>query len=824
MTDTATEPRPARQASGPPPEEAERPLLRRWSQDLSMGMRFAFAGGRESWIRTLLSAGGIGLGVMVLFLAAAIPSVGMAQDARKSDRTPVTNEVGTAGPDDLLYASTTTSFRGTTVWTYVLEPLSGSSPVPPGLEELPGPGEVLVSPALGRILDSADGALLAPRVPGEVVGEVGAEGLEHPTELLMYVGSDTLRDGPEGVMELYSVSEFGLLGDGSPLDPVLLLLATVVCVVLLLPVGAFVATAVRLGGERRDRRLAALRLVGADIPTTHRIAAGESLAGALLGLLTGALLFWLARAAFGGREVMGHAVYRDDLVPQPLIVVLVVVAVPAAAVLIAMATLRRIAVEPLGVVRDAVPRRRRIWWRLLLPLLGVALLVPHIGGVGPETVDFPVWQIVGGIALLLGGATVVLPWLVETAVRRLRGGPLPLQLAVRRLQLDSGPAVRAVSGITIAVAGAITAATFFAGVSGNYTEETGLISGTADVYAEAGSAANGQALFEAVAAIEGAEVIAGAVRFGATQAHTGVELQALEDRRLAVMDCATVERLTRVTGCVDGQVFRSPVGWNTQEEGEEALPELQPGDTLDLAPPAERYWPGDVDGPDPGTAVPATAAAWTVPAEVLPAELREDEGRYTVNLAADLLVTPAALDLASVREAWTEMHVEADSAVPDVLEHVRNAVYPLDPAAFVAENRAEQEEAQFTTVKQAMFGGAAGMLLVIAASLVVVTVEQLRERRKLLSVLVAFGTRRATLGWSVLWQTALPVVLGMAMALAAGLTLGLLLQSIAGLPLSVDWSAVLLVLGLGLAMTAVTTLLALPPLWRMMRPRGLRTE
>lgn len=55
-------------------------------------------------------------------------------------------------------------------------------------------------------------------------------------------------------------------------DPVIMLLVLVVFVVLLTPVAVFIATAVRFGGERRDRRLAALRLVGSDAAATRRIA------------------------------------------------------------------------------------------------------------------------------------------------------------------------------------------------------------------------------------------------------------------------------------------------------------------------------------------------------------------------------------------------------------------------------------------------------------------------------------------------------------------------------------------------------------------------
>lgn len=68
------------------------------------------------------------------------------------------------------------------------------------------------------------------------------------------------------------------------MSAVLLLIIVMACVALLLPVAVFIGTAVRFGGEQRDRRLAALRLVGADQAMTRRIAAGESLCGALLGL------------------------------------------------------------------------------------------------------------------------------------------------------------------------------------------------------------------------------------------------------------------------------------------------------------------------------------------------------------------------------------------------------------------------------------------------------------------------------------------------------------------------------------------------------------
>jgi hypothetical protein len=69
-----------------------------------------------------------------------------------------------------------------------------------------------------------------------------------------------------------------------------------------------------------------------------------------------------------------------------------------------------------------------------------------------------------------------------------------------------------------------------------------------------------------------------------------------------------------------------------------------------------------------------------------------------------------------------------------------------------------------------------------------------------------------------------PVALGLTLALAAGLGLGALLLNIVGEPASFDWGAVAALSGAGAAVVLAVTALSLPPLWRVMRADGLRTE
>ncbi len=65
--------------------------------------------------------------------------------------------------------------------------------------------------------------------------------------------------------------------------------------------------------------------------------------------------------------------------------------------------------------------------------------------------------------------------------------------------------------------------------------------------------------------------------------------------------------------------------------------------------------------------------------------------------------------------------------------------------------------------------------------------------------------------------------LGLAVAVAGGLGLGATLAWMIHKTV-VDWWLFWPMVGAGAGLIAVVTLASLPPLWRLMRPEGLRTE
>ncbi|MEV4937947.1 FtsX-like permease family protein [Streptomyces zaomyceticus] len=788
--------------------------LRTWVRDLALGARFAVTGGRTGRLRTLLTATGVGLGVALLLLAAALPNMLFQREVRESLRAVDGSEsINAPRPDSFLHLGRTTDYRGDVISGLLLSPEGDRPAVPPGAKAFPARGEMLVSPALRELLDSPDGDLLEKRLPYKAVGTIGEAGLIGPAELryVAHVGFLTTDnyDG-RGVRYGWSVPE-------EPMNAFLILLVLVASVVLLVPVLVFIATAVRFGGEQRDRRLAALRLVGADTAMTRRIAAGESLAGALFGLIVGLGLFVVAREFAGAFTIWDVNAYPSDVVPMPALAALVLVTVPVASVVVTLFALRGVVIEPLGVVRTSTPRRRRVWWRLLLTAAGVALLAPVIGGIELTRTDIDSTQIGIGVALALMGLTTLLPWLVEAVVKRLHAGPVSWQLAVRRLQLSSGTAARAVSGIVVAATGAIALQMLFQAMESDFTQGTGADSSRAQIaigtHAKDGDEA--RAMIGRVERTEGVSDVIGVVSSSVWRPgplKKGEEFAPMASIRIG--DCASLAEFATLPSCREGDVFvllahgaqgAPPDSWVTRT--------ARPGVTVALRDPHPHP-----DSPESRRKGPLPE--WRIPAGARFVDSRPDPtGMYEYGV----LATPSAIGPARLDTPDATAMVRLDPAVPDAAEHVRNTAADIDPTAWLRTLEDTQQDAQFSSVRTGILVGSTLTMLLVAASLLVTTLEQLRDRKRLLSSLVAFGTRRSTLSWSVLWQTALPMLLGLGLAVLGGLGLGFVLLSMTAQRVR-DWWVFLPVTGIGLALIAAVTLLSMPLLWRLMRADGLRTE
>jgi hypothetical protein len=759
--------------------------------DLLLGARLVIAGGRDGWTRAVLAAVAMGIGVAALLIAAAVPgALDARQDRLDARRMASVGDIPAADNTLLAAELFDAAFRDQAVYAVLLRPEGPRAPLPPGVARLPQPGEVVVSPALRDLLASKDGDLFAPRLDGaRVIGTIDPAGLAGPRELAYYLGTDQLQPGHD-----QRVTAFGDVSTAE-FSPVLALLMVVISVVLLLPIAVLIGTAVRFGGERRDRRLAALRLVGADQRMTRRVAAGEALATALLSLVAGAGFFLLGRQAVPLFTLWDISLNAGDLRPSPLLALAVALAVPALAVTVTMVAMRGVVVEPLGVTRRAGTTRRRLWWRLILPLVGLAVLYPLFGDIRSSTVDNR-YQIAAGAILLLFGAVALLPWVIDLVVRRIRGGAVPWQLAIRRLQQDSATSARMVNGVAVAVAGTIGLQMLFAGVEGDFRTDTGADTSRADVIAQSGNG-DGRELPERLRAVPGVTEVKSILGTTGTKVDQKVD-QPAPFTFVFVADCAGLAEALVLERCADGDVFVVKPGSNTHGESYVTAP----GDRILLG--TDKQW------------------TWTVPANIREVPGRRDPGGF--NRSMGLFITPGAVDTSRFGPLDSWVSLRTDPGDPDALERIRNAAAAVDQRTFVYRLSRVDEANRFVNVRRGLYIGAVVTLLLVGASLLVGLLEHLRERRRLLAILVAMGTRRGTLLWSVVWQTVVPVVLGLALAVGFGLALGAVLLRLVTVPISVSWPVVGLSVALAAAVMALVTLLSLPPLWRLTRPDGLRTE
>lgn len=751
--------------------------MRRAIADVVLGVRLAATGGTDSRLRAGLTAIGVGFGVALLLFAAAVPNMVSAHNERIAARVPET----AFGHTRLYEYRVDTTFRGAQITVVALQQIGRRPPLPPGLAHIPAAGQMLVSPALARLLRGPGGSELVARLHARVSGTIGERGLSGPAELFAYVGATSLHR--RGAMR---VGGFGHQLAPSGHSPLITLLVIMMVVALLLPVGVFVATASRFGSEQRNARLAALRLLGLDCAGTARVASGEALFGAAGGVVLGVVGFLLIlRPLVPATDIAGVSVFAQDVNPSPALAALALLLVPVAAVAFALLAMRQVAIEPLGVSRRGRPPRRRLVWRLATPALGFLLLLSLIGASGRLASTSGEVEASAGMVLVLVGVSALLPWLVEAAVLRANGGSVAWLLAVRRLRLDHGTSGRVVGAIGLAVAGAIALQMVFSGADQRrYTSgPVGLQRGLVQVRNIFTPGSDPESLV--------------AHRLGSVPGvlATFVIGTGPQSVPVTIATCSTITALTGSTACGSASSYlMSGLGSN-----------LQPGQLLRL--------------PGRSLRVPADARRVSLVPALAPEFVVQNFD------TGSLVLTPGAAARLGVRTDTVEAIVRLSNA-PGADDRLRDALAKIDPLAVVTDVTVSLSPRDLTIAKllRILTAGAVAVLLVIGASLLVSVVEQLRERRRVLAVMAAFGTRASTLAYSVLWQTALPVLLGVTLAIAIGAALGAVLMAIVGLPISFDWGAVALLAGAGIAVVAAVTGLTLPILLKQISPEALRAE
>lgn len=748
--------------------------MRQLLTEITLGVRLAFTGGRRAWSRTLMSAAGVALGTTVLLLGAAVPTMLADRGARLDARSILNLDPELPKGDTTLIAGIDSAWENAELRGVLLWPESGAAPLPPGIPAFPGDGQMYISPALADALAGPGADVLREQLPYRAIGTITAAGLSGPLEYAYYAGrADLTERAGVGSARL---ERFGSTPDSEPTGTGTYLILAVLITTLLLPVAIFLGAALRFGADARDRRLAAIRLAGADSRVTRRIAVAESLVPAIAGLVLGTGLFLAARQLAGRVSLFTVSVFPADVRPVPAFAALTVLIVLALAAAMTLHGLRGVTIEPLGVFRRTRVWQGRLWWRLILPVLGLALVSPVVlsSGRAPEE------MVLAGTILLIVGVIPLVPYLIPVVARILPGGPVSWQLASRQLRQNPLASARAVTGIVVGVAGVVALNSAFAAITvrqyvpDHPADPEASIIGTSDARPAAMAKLN--TAFQTIPGVRATTAAEFPVRDPAAGWGLGV---------VYTGDCAALDAIADFGGCTDGDAFT-------------------------VGTPAKRL---PLDG---GVTI-------SLPKKTRPATLT---GSFAQNIGTAVLLTHAATPAAVYRAVpdfvTTQVRLDGVTAA-ETGGRIRGVAAGIDPFLMVTVFAPESD--RYAAFRTALDIGATVILLLMGLGLLLDVADRLHDRRRLIGALAAIGAPRATIVLSSAAQAVVPVLAGLTLAVATGAIVGMILMRMDGIPVHLSPGPLLTPVAGGLALIVVcTAAVLLPAARRLTSTEELRQE
>jgi hypothetical protein len=756
-----------------------------------LGIRLALAGGRGAAVGLGLTATAVAVGTAILLFALSFVPAVTDRDGRMAwyESLPYAAETGTR------VLSMQDRFEGQLlVRVHVAaDPAPGeTAPVPPGIPALPAPGDAYVSPALAALMADRPPTELADRI-GTVVGEIGPEAVPAPDALVAVIGATPESLAPIGAGP---VSAFATEVPPPDLDPIGLLILVVAAIGALAPVVVFVSTATRMSAQRRELRLAALRLVGATPKQVARLAAVEALIATLIGAVGGIVLFFLVRPLIARVPLDDATWWPDSIVPPLLPAFGLLVAVQVAGVAGALVSMRRLTVTPLGVQRRSVPPRPT--FRRLIPLAASIVGLLIAGWAFRSSGELLVALLVGLMfAGVIGGIAAAGPWLTALTGRVLhrwaRGGAG--LLAARRIDDDPRGSFGAIAGVIMAVFVASAFFTFSAYIGDQAGRDDDPTLQPGAVAAYLGSSANGgRAAAVALETTPGVTRVLPIREVGLVQGDGIVASGWLAS-------CPEVVEVLALQGAT------CPAGGISTASGFDAV-----GGEFTLVPEV-----GDpTGGARPSASIRIAAGA---------PPLMVDEGDLAGFLPA-ILIDPSALDDPSLAAAFpvSRLQVLTDGSA-GAGERVRTTIVRDAPAAFIRlQDERVAQDAQFEEIGRIVAIGLVGTLALAGCSLAVAVVTSTLERRRQFAFLRSAGMPVSSLRSTLLLQAGVPLISVAIASSVLGVAIGFAILWLASDIVAFPDETLVITLGASLAVAMGIVGLTLPPLERMTRPTSVRSE
>ncbi len=436
--------------------------------------------GRQSFARLGLTTVAVALGiVLVCYFTAGVNGLmgrvnGLAINTAAYQATRgVAEQKPIAGVEPLKVGGTrrgdASKWRGQYIQYYLMYGTAKS----PQFAKLktPRPGEYYLSKALADAVAEypEDNILARFGKNTKYLGVIPSEYTASPDALMIVRGASAEEVAESGAFtksqgqpsyfaDVYRTDANGLKSDAK-IDPVAVIVFGVGGTILLFPIVIFVSVATQLGAAQREKRYAALRLIGATKRQVGRVLMLESLLASVVGVLIGLGAFWLLQAPLQDFKMDGMRFNPGDLVLTGTQYALIIGLTLGLTMFVNWRRMRRAQISPLGVSRSVEKVKKLRAWRALVPALGIAFFAWLSSKPGRDWLDankesaMPLVLLTTALLLVMFGLILAGGWLtnkLSLLAARWANNASTL-IAGKRTAVHSRTIFRSVSGVVLAL-------------------------------------------------------------------------------------------------------------------------------------------------------------------------------------------------------------------------------------------------------------------------------------------------------------------------------------------------------------------------------------
>ena len=436
--------------------------------------------GRQSFARLGLTTVAVALGiVLVCYFTAGVNGIigrasGLAiNTAAYQAARGVAEQKPIAGVEPLKVGGTrrgdASKWRGQYIQSYSMYGTAKS----PQFAKLktPRPGEYYLSKALADAVAEypEDNILARFGKNTKYLGVIPSEYTASPDALMIVRGASaeevaesdafTKSQGqPSYFANVYRTDANGLKSDAK-IDPVAVIVFGVGGTILLFPIVIFVSVATQLGAAQREKRYAALRLIGATKRQVGRVLMLESLLASVVGVLIGLGAFWLLQAPLQDFKMDGMRFNPSDLALTGTQYALIIGLTLGLTMFVNWRRMRRAQISPLGVSRSVEKVKKLRAWRALVPALGIAFFAWLSSKPGRDWLDankesaIPMLLLTTALLLVMFGLILAGGWLTNklSLLAARWANNASMLIAGKRTAVHSRTIFRSVSGVVLAL-------------------------------------------------------------------------------------------------------------------------------------------------------------------------------------------------------------------------------------------------------------------------------------------------------------------------------------------------------------------------------------